>query len=452
MSGAGRLLAFLAFLLIGASFVLQLINSIQVPYIKELGFLVMHFDTIGLESPRLLRLGLWGYYAITQSGNKKTSNAALNNYGEITKQIREPFQQHSLAYKEPIVKNLPYALVLQPIAAGFTGLAAGAALLAVCTNSFLWVLAAFWALALTAAALIIELILFIIARDRFRDLFQEYYHDSTQYDIDLDKGIWLQVAALASLVVGAFLLLFAYTQNKADQRARARLLAPAPSPAPMNNRDMYTYTTPTEAYAPYGQEPDYTMGGAVPYPMRSDDARNVYEEPYPGAAGIGAYAPDPYSRRYSNVYEEKEQPLPPETQLHMPEDQETKDHHEHRRRHKRRHSRGSARRRSADASARDRAKSSSDVPLRRSFEYQYDFDAFPARRMSYQYGGPKHTHHHHTTSLDHRLSGPRANSRSYLRHSHLYPDDSGEMDYDIILRRTANDEARWRALSKKLNY
>ena len=59
MSGAGRLLAFLAFLLIGASFVLQLINSIQVPYIKELGFLVMHFDTIGLESPRLLRLGLW---------------------------------------------------------------------------------------------------------------------------------------------------------------------------------------------------------------------------------------------------------------------------------------------------------------------------------------------------------------------------------------------------------
>ena len=100
--------------------------------------------------------------------------------------------------------------MLQPIAAGFTGLAAGAALLAICTNSFLWVLAAFWALALTAAALIIELILFIIARDRFRDLFQEYYHDSTQYDIDLDKGIWLQVAALASLVVGAFLLLFAY--------------------------------------------------------------------------------------------------------------------------------------------------------------------------------------------------------------------------------------------------
>lgn len=120
---------------------------------------------------------------------------------------------------EAFVNKLPYALVLQPISAGFTGAAAGAAFLHLCTNTVLWPLAAIWASFLTMAALVIELVLFILARNKFRDA--QFATDmsvgtgtTTVTSSNLGPAIWMQVASLPPCFFGFMMLAAAWWMKR----------------------------------------------------------------------------------------------------------------------------------------------------------------------------------------------------------------------------------------------
>lgn len=451
VSGTGRTLALLAFGIIGASFVLQLVNSISVPYIKKLGLLEATFNDLPPKwNVKDIQFGIWGWSAeVTDPDGEVSSSADLNNYDGFLSQYRKSFGSGP-GYREPFLKNLPYALVLQPISAGFTGLAAGAAFLAICVNSFLWVLAALWALALSIATTVIELILFIVARDRFDDAFRPSFADKHYYNVKLGKGMWIQVAALAAVVVGTWFMIWAYAINNnynRKQRAASQPVAPAPVMAPSTTVPVsgqnYGYTMPSDPYSAYTQ-PGYGTGGTT-----------AYDEPYAGTAGVGAYGGS-YAGRYDTpgAYERRSSGQPPDTQVRMHDDEPKATARSPKRRHNRH--RDSAHKRRSTGHRYD-AEYDGDVyedekePLpRHSYEYDYDYDAFPSRRVSYLYGDPSHIHHR-STSLDNRYTRPRKGPRSGKRDSYLYPDDPG-LSYDVAARRKAQDELRWKRLSHDMMY
>ena len=138
VSGTGRTLALLALGLIGASFVLQLVDSISVPYIKKLGFLEATFNDLPPRwNVKDIQFGIWGWSAdVADPDGTISSSANLDNYDGFLSQYRKSFGAGP-GYQEPFLENLPYALVLQPISAGFTGVASGAALLAICILSLI---------------------------------------------------------------------------------------------------------------------------------------------------------------------------------------------------------------------------------------------------------------------------------------------------------------------------
>lgn len=471
VSGTGRTLALMAFLLMGASFVLQLVNSISVPYIKKLGMLELKFQDPPLQRWNVheTQFGIWGWSAVTGPDKQEvSSDAGLNNYGEFVGQLRDSYERSGSTIQNPFLKDLPYALVLQPISAGFTGLAAGAALLAVYVNSFLWVLAALWALALSAAAMVIELVLFIKARQRFNDLLRPLFTDENYYSVNMGKGIWLQVAALAAVLVGAWLMILSYIVNSiANKRSRPAVHSAdhtTMAPVPVVDKDPYSYGAHHE---PYGYNQGY---GA-----------NAYDVPYPNSAGVGAYAngyggvaydgAEPYeAKRLSSRYagmprmdaqRASMQPTTPKRHslaTSAPAVDESR-HHKHKRKHhhKRHHSRSGHADRARDDAYLDGAddderRTRSRSAPRHNYEYDYDFDVFPSRRISYEYGAPQHVHHH-STSLDNRHTRPRKPPvRMGQRNSSLYPDDSSAVDYDILARSRVRDDARWKRSSAGFEY
>ena len=189
------LFIFVGFLAIGASFILQLLVALGLPYIKGIYFLYINFT--GNDIPNGLRatFGVWSQ-CLSSAGEVRCTPTGLG------------YQQTALGIQSAIsaffVNKLPYALVLQPISAGFTGLAAGAAFLHLCTNTFLWPLSALWASFLTMAALVIELVLFILARNKARS----YTLGGAQVPSgsELGPAIWMQVAALPPVFFGFMML------------------------------------------------------------------------------------------------------------------------------------------------------------------------------------------------------------------------------------------------------
>lgn len=183
--------------------------------------------------------------------------------------LKQLFGKEYLNIDLPFIENLPYALVLQPISAGFTGLAAGAALLAVCTNSLLFVLAAFWAGILSIATLVVELVLFINGRDKLnQELNAASYGEA---HADLGPALWLQVAATAAVLVGFFFLAAAWSMNRPAAQPR-----PYEAPLPLYGKhdDPYGYDQPV-------QGPRYND-----FP-----ASDTYPDPVPAPAPAPALAP-----------------------------------------------------------------------------------------------------------------------------------------------------------------
>ncbi|WFD18645.1 hypothetical protein MCAP1_000851 [Malassezia caprae] len=416
-SGTGRSIALLAFMLLGASFVLQLINSLSVPIIHGLSFL--DFDLTSQGSRGAFHFGIWGWCSQQTGHSMACRRTGPGDYDAFLGSLEKTLSLRSVPYNDPFLGHLSQALVLQPISAGFTGLAAGAALLSVCINSFLWVLAAVWAAILSIATLVIELVLFLNGKSKFSETFDEVAAFDT-VSVTLGKGNWIQVAATAAAVVGAVVALVAFITN--HTHAGDAPHTPA-APLPMTTAPTYAprMPTPLPPPAPAPHEPVYVTPHAA-----YDSAAQA---PLIDSTGMGrAYDTDapyedaaaPMLNRYSQLYNEREAGSRPGERVRSSQEKR-------------------ASRRRSDGH-RHRSQDYMDARPRRSFEYDYDYDAYPPRRM--EYGSSSHVRHRSTTTH----YGRDRNRKYAERGSHLYPDEV----YDA--EPTPNDEARWRRLSQHLSY
>ncbi|WFD22230.1 hypothetical protein MEQU1_000895 [Malassezia equina] len=425
-------MALLAFMLLGSSFILQLINSLSVPIIHGLSFL--DFTLVSQGSHGAFYFGIWGWCSQQTGHRMACRRTGPGDYDAFLGSLQKTLSLRSVLYEDPFLGHVSQALVLQPIAAGFTGLAAGAALLAVCTNSFLWVLAALWAAALTIATLVVELVLFIHARDQFNDLFQQI-GSFDSYGVSLGKGNWLQVAATAAAVIGAAVALVAFiTNHKTAGDAPHTPVTPLPmASAPVS----YNPRTPTPL------PPPAPMTHHGPVYVAPQPAYDTAMQPMIDSTGMGrAYETDapydhaatPMPNRYSQLYHERDAGSRPGERMRVDNEERVSRHRSAGHRHSAHRSEGHRHSRHlSDKSLR------ADVPTRYSYEYDYDYDAFPARRLSSEYGGSAHVRHRSTST-----HYGRDRKRTYAdRGSRLYPDDV----YETAPRGTANDEARWRRLS-----
>ena len=446
------MIAFLAFLLLGSAFVLELINSVSVPYIESLYFLNLKVKTGDLNA----NIGIWGWCASSGGQAWQCKYKGLDSYNNfIDPRVIQQTNKSDFFYGNSITR----ALVLQPIAAGFTGLAAGAALLGFCVSTFAWVLLAILACLLTIAATVLELVFFIHARDALT----KYYSkgaNTGEFSANLGNAMWVQVAALAAAVVGTLLMILAYTLNRTSVSERPH----EPTPLPMSNkRDDSVYAAPvTDSYGAYSHpQYGYTPPSAA---VETSGAGRAYDPNQPYETGV-----TPYPNRYSQVYNAKEAGS-------RPIERTKKDERRHSRHHNKRHgkhrshshsqprdqyfaNRGSHSRRHSRHTSRGHGHmyddefydNKDDVVPRHSYEYEYDFDAFPARRMSFEYGNNSHVRQRSMGGYS-RPHSQAALARSSSRASRLYPADSGEVNYDTLPRRTANDQARWQRHSHRFSY
>lgn len=113
---------------------------------------------------------------------------------------------------------MAYALVISPIAAGFTGLAAGGAFLHLCSNTLLWPLLAAWATLLTAGTLGVDLAFFILARNSYNDVSNVTALGSQVRNSSLGPAIWMQVAALPPAFFGLVMLGLGYYLKKKSKK------------------------------------------------------------------------------------------------------------------------------------------------------------------------------------------------------------------------------------------
>lgn len=290
----------------------------------------------------------------------------------------------------PFIHNLAYALVLQPISAGFTGIAAGAAMLAVCTNTLLYTIATFWAMLLSIATLVIELILFINARNKLNNQLAANY--SGQVSAELGPGIWLQVAATAAVVVGFVFIALAWSLNREEA-----LPEPYEPPASMyaKDDDPYGYDQPaqnTNRYSDYqgtNYYADPAPAMAAPAPVSAPVSAPVLQ---PAAAPV-------MSTGLGRSYGEGDQPY-----------------------------------------------ESARGPLRHSLTYDpANAGSVPARRHSHRSDGRRHSHHsgHHSrrhSGRSHHESRDHAEPRDY---------DYDDYAYDIPARTMSRQEiARERRRSR----
>jgi hypothetical protein len=165
------------------------------------------------------------------------------NCGRLTPDASTGCTSNGLGYQQtqfqPLVANiftskLPYALIVQPISALIAALATIGALLNLCFFSIFWVLLAILSVIASAAALAIELALFVPAKNKF---------DNGSYSVDaanaafaggaalsggadysrisntkLGAGIWIQVGALAASLIGAIFIIAAYATSRSSRR------------------------------------------------------------------------------------------------------------------------------------------------------------------------------------------------------------------------------------------
>jgi len=261
------LFIFVGFLAIGASFILQLLVALGLPYIKGIYFLYIRFAD-SQDAGTILRVtfGIWSQ-CFKQGDITQCSPTDLG--------YQQTFNGVNNAINLFFVNKLPYALVVQPISAGFTGLAAGAAFLHLCTNSFLWPLSALWASFLTMAALVIELVLFILARNKARS-----FQSNGQLTADgsaLGPAIWMQVASLPPVFFGFMMLALGWylKRSRSDD----------------NYYDDYEPARPVYAPAEY-PEKDYYYQQPQQRPISRASRRSRYDD---------YYEPADDSRVYGNV-------------------------------------------------------------------------------------------------------------------------------------------------------
>lgn len=333
----------------------------------------------------------------------------------------------------PFINNLPYALVLQPISAGFTGLAAGAALLAMCSNSLLFTLAAFWAALLSIATLVIELIMFIKGRDTLRSqLSAANYVEST--NVSFGPALWLQVAATAAVIVGFFFIALAWSMNRPTYDESRTYEAPLPTYQKQD--DFYDYNTPQHnigrGYDDFGPSQVYAdpapAPAPAPAPIASTGMGRAYDTSMPYDSAL-----TPAPNRQSLVYDPAHAGSVPAKRS----SRNIEDDRRHSRHSSSHHHGGHSRRHSSRSHARE---SRADLlPHKSSGDYDYEYDV-PSRRKSREVRRRSHDPYLDVDQYE-MDAAPRRSSR-------LYPQDDDTDFYAADPRRNSSGQ-RWKRYSDR---
>ncbi|PWN18832.1 hypothetical protein BCV69DRAFT_64254 [Microstroma glucosiphilum] len=197
----------IAFLCFGAATILQLVVSIGLPTISGLYFMRFTLQDLG----QTVTFGLW-----TICTDLYFSNALMSDNGITCQPVSLGYEgtQFGAIAQYLLIAPVAKALVVQPIACGFAGLATVACVLHLCTNFLLWPFIAFLAGALGVLAFVFEIILFTTARVRLNTSGVENYLGQQISSSTLGPAIWIQLAAAALVAFGTLLSWSAYIRRK----------------------------------------------------------------------------------------------------------------------------------------------------------------------------------------------------------------------------------------------
>lgn len=368
-------------------------NAISLPYIHGLYF----FKFTSLANTQQIMFGTWSICSKQEASGYQCTGVSLGYQNGLSK-LQSDLQR--LGINPFVNKDLAYALVLQPISAGFAGLAAGAGLLAVCANSLLFTLTVFWATVLAIATLIVELVLFVKAHKALQDGLVSSGNESNLV-LKYGPSLWMQVAATAAMLVGFLFLFRAWSKNRASKEEDTYQ---APLPSYTRPEDNYAYGTPAQSYPRYDQ-PNPTSVYADPGQEqqmvtstgtgRAYDAGQPYEAPH-GVSARNSMVYDPLaaggvvSRRHSRADDDRRQSY-------------------HSRRSSRRNSQGNSQAHARHHSGRSHRVSRSDVRARKDTDYDYDM---PTHSRSDD-RARSHRRRHTEDSYEDAQERPRRASRAY---------------------------------------
>ncbi|KAK4051556.1 hypothetical protein OIV83_002696 [Microbotryomycetes sp. JL201] len=230
-------LHWIGFLFILAATVLLILVSVGTPIWNEMDFLRARLTAGG----DLLRMGNWGYCY----GNACTSSKLGYNLDFITQGSAIGNSNVNIGnfnFGDTVVEGLTYALVLNPIAAGFAALALLAAVFSNTACGIFASLLAFWAFIVTLAAMAIDLGLFITTKKRLEDR----NANSVMYG-----PAWYMVIVAAGLLLLASMLVCCTCTSSRKRRQRdveTRGLTTG-EPAPARRRGFFGRRNEPEVYA-----------------------------------------------------------------------------------------------------------------------------------------------------------------------------------------------------------
>ncbi|SCZ97852.1 BZ3500_MvSof-1268-A1-R1_Chr3-3g06412 [Microbotryum saponariae] len=144
-------------------------------------------------------LGIWGE---TINGVSSKTKLGYNVYSSLNQN-----NNFSNETRRVVSRGLTYALVLNPIAAGFAGLALLAALFANTACGIFASVLAFWAFLVSIVALAVDLACFIMIRNRLN-------RDDPSANAHLGKAMWMIVAAAAALLLASVTVCFTHSSSK----------------------------------------------------------------------------------------------------------------------------------------------------------------------------------------------------------------------------------------------
>ncbi|KAK4056383.1 hypothetical protein OIO90_002526 [Microbotryomycetes sp. JL221] len=231
-------LHYIGMLLILAATVLLILVSVGTPIWDQMSFLESNLVAGGNS---LLRMGQWGYCF----GNSCTGSSLGYNLDFITQGSaigNDNVDIGNFDFGDTVVEGLTYALVLNPIAAGFAAIALLAALFSNTACGIFASILAFWAFIVTLAAMAIDLGLFITTRRRLEDRGVA----SVKYG-----PAWYMVIVAAGLLLLASMLVCCTCTSSRKRRQRdveTRGLTTG-EPAPARRRGFFGRRSEPETYA-----------------------------------------------------------------------------------------------------------------------------------------------------------------------------------------------------------
>ncbi|SCV74691.1 BQ2448_7720 [Microbotryum intermedium] len=187
--------------ILGATALLVIV-SVGVPIWDKIDFLHAY--------QRQYLLGIWGE---TINGVSSKAKLGYNVYS-----LLDQNDNVSNEARRVLNRGLTYALVLNPIAAVFAGLALLAAFFANTACGIFASVLAFWAFLVSLVALAIDLACFVMIRNRLN-------RNDANANAHLGKAMWMVVVATAALLLASVTVCFTHSKKRHDRDVETRPLA-----------------------------------------------------------------------------------------------------------------------------------------------------------------------------------------------------------------------------------